>query len=92
MPQVTFIGAGSTIFVRNTIGDCMRCKDLRDSHIALYDIDPVRLNESVEILKALNRSINDNRMTFECFCGEENRPQALAGADFVVNAIQVGGY
>ena len=92
MTKITFIGAGSTIFVRNTIGDCMCREALRDSHIALYDIDPVRLNESLEILQVLNSSINDNRMTFECFCGVENRSQALAGADFVVNAIQVGGY
>jgi alpha-galactosidase len=53
MTKITFIGAGSTIFVRNTIGDCMCREALRDSHIALYDIDPVRLNESVEILKVL---------------------------------------
>ena len=44
MTKITFIGAGSTAFVRNTIGDCMCREALRDSHIALYDIDPVRTN------------------------------------------------
>ena len=43
MPKITFMGAGSTIFVRHIIGDCMLCESLRDSHVALYDIDAERL-------------------------------------------------
>ncbi|MBQ4626812.1 MAG: alpha-glucosidase/alpha-galactosidase [Clostridia bacterium] len=92
MPKITFMGAGSTVFVRNVIGDCMCTPCLRDSVIALYDIDEERLEDSYIILSALNKNINDNRCKIEKYCGVENRKDALRGADFVVNAIQVGLY
>ena len=92
MVKITFMGAGSTAFVRNIIGDCMFRETLRNSTVALYDIDAERLKESETILNVLNSSINENRMKIECYCGVENRKKALAGANFVVNAIQVGGY
>lgn len=92
MPKITFMGAGSTVFVRNVIGDCMCTPCLRDSVIALYDIDEERLEDSYIILSALNKNINENRCKIEKYCGVENRKDALRGADFVVNAIQVGLY
>lgn len=92
MAKITFMGAGSTVFVRNVIGDCMCREALKDAHVALYDIDPVRLKESAKILGVLNANINDSRMKITSHCGVGNRKKALKGADFVVNAIQVGGY
>ncbi len=92
MTKITFMGAGSTVFVRNVIGDCMCTPCLRDSVIALYDIDAERLEESYIILSALNKNINENRCKIEKYCGVENRKDALRGATFVVNAIQVGLY
>ena len=92
MAKITFMGAGSTVFVRNVLGDCMCREALKDSHFALYDIDGQRLKESEFILKTLNANINDNRATITTHLGVENRKEALRGADFVVNAIQVGGY
>ncbi len=92
MAKITFMGAGSTVFVRNVLGDCMCREALKDSHFALYDIDGQRLKESEFILKTLNANINDNRATITSHLGVENRKEALRGADFVVNAIQVGGY
>ena len=92
MPKITFMGAGSTVFVRNIIGDCMCRESLKDAEVALYDIDAQRLKESYQILSAMNRNINGGRMKIRKYCGVENRKKALAGADFVVNAIQVGGY
>ena len=92
MPKITFMGAGSTVFVRNVIGDCMCSPALRDSTIALYDIDSERLEDSYLILSAINKNINENRAKIEKYCGVENRKDALRGADFVVNAIQVGLY
>ena len=90
--KITFMGAGSTVFVRNVIGDCMCTESLRDSVIALYDIDAERLEESYIILSALNKNINDNRCKIEKYCGVPERKDALRGANFVVNAIQVGLY
>ncbi len=90
--KITFMGAGSTIFVRNIIGDAMCTPSLCDSEVALYDIDAQRLEESKIILDAMNNNINDNRMTIKTYLGTENRKDALRGANFVINAIQVGGY
>ena len=90
--KITFMGAGSTVFARNVIGDCMCTPSLCESEFALYDIDAQRLEESEIILRALNKNINENKATITTHLGEENRKEALRDADFVINAIQVGGY
>lgn len=92
MGKITFMGAGSTIFAKNVIGDSMLSLALRDFEFALYDIDAERLEESYIMVTALNKNINENRATITKYLGVENRKDALRGADFVVNAIQVGGY
>lgn len=89
--KLTFMGAGSTVFARNVIGDCMCSEALRDSVFALYDIDAKRLEESRVILEAM-RKAKGGYGKIECYHGVENRKAALKGADFVVNAIQVGLY
>ncbi|MDD3886130.1 MAG: alpha-glucosidase/alpha-galactosidase [Victivallaceae bacterium] len=92
MTKIVFMGAGSTVFARNIIGDCM-CRDmLKDSEFVLYDIDGERLKESEYILNVINKNINNGRATIKTALGVENRRKALSGADFIVNAIQVGGY
>jgi alpha-galactosidase len=92
MIKITFMGAGSTVFARNVLGDCMCTPSLRDAEIALYDIDETRLKESEIILNAINKNVNSSRATIKTFLGVEQRKEALRNADFVVNAIQVGGY
>lgn len=92
MVKITFMGAGSTVFARNVLGDVMASEYLHDCEIALYDIDPVRLDESYRILCTINHNTNNDRAVLKCYLGVENRKDALRGAEFVVNAIQVGGY
>ncbi len=92
MPKICFLGAGSTIFAKSILGDSMLTPALQDAHIALYDIDPRRLGESQRMMEVLNANINDGRATISAHCGVEQRRKALREADFVVNAIQVGGY
>lgn len=89
--KITFMGAGSTVFARNVIGDCMCVESLRDSVFALYDIDPARIEESRVILEAMRKE-KGGYGRIECYVGVENRKAALKDATFVVNAIQVGGY
>ncbi len=89
--KITFMGAGSTVFARNVIGDCMCSEALRDSVFALYDIDGERLKESETILEAMRKTKGDYGK-IECYLGVEQRKDALRDADFVVNAIQVGLY
>ncbi|MDR0553528.1 MAG: alpha-glucosidase/alpha-galactosidase [Treponema sp.] len=91
MPKITFMGAGSTVFARNVLGDAMSTPCLAESEIALYDIDPGRLKESEAILGAINRG-KGNKARIKSYLGQEQRREALKGANFVVNAIQVGGY
>ena len=89
--KITFMGAGSTVFARNVIGDCMCAEALRDSTFALYDIDAKRLEESRVILEAM-RATKGGYGKIECYLGVEQRKDALRGANFVINAIQVGLY
>lgn len=89
--KITFMGAGSTVFARNVIGDCMCSEALRDSVFALYDIDGERLKESQTILEAMRRA-KGGYGKIECYLGVEQRKDALRGASFVINAIQVGLY
>ena len=49
--KITFMGAGSTIFVRNVLGDAMMTECFRDAEFALYDIDAKRLEESRIIIE-----------------------------------------
>ena len=91
MPKITFMGAGSSVFAKNVLGDSMLTPALEESTIALYDIDGKRLQESYQMLEAINRN-NGGRASIETYLGIPNRKEALRGADYVVNAIQVGLY
>lgn len=89
MIKITFIGAGSTVFAKNVLGDCMLTPSLQDAHIALYDIDLKRLDESYQMLENINKNCNESRATIVSYTDAR---EALTDATFVVNAIQVGGY
>ncbi len=90
--RITFLGAGSTVFARNVLGDCMATMALCDAEIALYDIDAKRLQESKDILEAINQTINKGRAKIIGYYGLNELKSALQGARFIVNAIQIGGY
>ena len=87
--KITFIGAGSTIFAKSVLGDVMLTPALCEAEIALFDIDPKRLQESFMMLDNINRNCNSNRAKIKTFT---DRKDALRNAKYVVNAIQVGGY
>ena len=87
--KICFIGAGSTVFAKNVLGDIMLTEVLQDSELALFDIDRKRLEESEKMLNAVNANCNEGRAVIRCY---EDRREALRGARYVINAIQVGGY
>ena len=86
------MGAGSTVFSKNVLGDTMLCEAFHDMEIALYDIDAHRLEESYLLITKMNESINEGRATVKKYLGVEQRKDALRKADFAVDAIQVGLY
>lgn len=88
MSKITFLGAGSTIFVKNVLGDTMLTPALQGFELALYDIDEVRLKESEILLNSLKETLGSS-CSIKTY---RDRKEALRGAKFVINAIQVGGY
>ncbi len=92
MPKIVFLGAGSTVFAKNVLGDALLLPSLQDAEIHLYDIDGERLADSRRLMEAINENSNPGPARIAAHLGAENRRQALEGADYVVNAIQVGGY
>ena len=86
------MGAGSCVFAKNVLGDTMLCPSLNNAEIALYDIDKDRLEEAYVLITRLNENVNENRATIKKYLGEVERKDALRDANFVINAIQVGGY
>lgn len=88
MPKITFIGAGSTVFAQNLIGDILSFPELADSTISLHDIDPDRLRTTEIVAKKIADRLNINPQIEASF----DRKEALDGADYAINMIQVGGY
>ena len=87
MTRVTFIGAGSVVFTRQLIADLFRYPELADLDIALHDIDQQRL----DVAEGTARQVNDRLGASATITATLDRRQALAGADFVINMVQVGG-
>ena len=87
-PKIAFIGAGSTVFLRNILGDVLRHEALQNAHVALMDIDPARLQEAEALARRLVAVLGAGAT----MSAHLDRRAALDGADFVVVAFQIGGY
>jgi alpha-galactosidase len=85
--RIVLVGAGSVVFTRNLLGDFLSYPELRDAEIVLHDIDPDRLR-TAERMAAWTAEALGASPRIEAFL---DRREALRGADFVVNTIQVGG-
>ena len=87
MTRVAFIGAGSVVFTRQLVADLLRFPELADVTFALHDLDPERL----AVAEGTARRLNEQLGTHATVVATLDRREALAGADFVINMIQVGG-
>ncbi len=87
-PRIAFIGAGSTVFMKNIVGDILMRPALRNATIALMDIDPRRLAESELVAGKLIHSLGVSAKLET----HADQRRALEKADFVVVAFQIGGY
>lgn len=88
MSKITFLGAGSTVFAKNVLGDCLLTPALQGFEIALFDIDHERLQDSANMLNNIKKTSGSTSV----IKAYTDRKEALSGAKYVVNAIQVGGY
>ena len=88
MPKITFLGAGSTVFAKNLLGDILSFPELSESHISLFDIDPERLRTSEIVARKVGQAFGAHP-TIEA---TTDRRKALDGADYAISMIQVGGY
>ena len=86
--KITFLGAGSTVFAKNVLGDCILTPELGEFDIALYDIDLERLEDSRRMVENINHKYN-GKAKIKAYT---DRIEALRGADFIVNSVNVGGY
>jgi alpha-galactosidase len=86
--KITFIGAGSTVFAKNLIGDILSFPELADSSICLFDIDEERLKTSEVVARRIAQTLGSSA-TVEA---TTDRARALDGASYAINMIQVGGY
>src|SRR3569623_510533 len=89
MTKICLVGAGSTVFAQNILGDVLSNRGLGEVEISLYDIEPERLKTSEVVARRICDALGlkDGR-------GEAtlDRRTALKGADFVILMMQVGGY
>ncbi|WP_028589250.1 alpha-glucosidase/alpha-galactosidase [Paenibacillus massiliensis] len=88
MDKIVFLGAGSTVFAKNVLGDCLLTPALQDFEISLFDINPERLRDSETMLNNI-RTTSGSKCRIKAYT---DRKEALRGAKYAINAIQVGGY
>lgn len=88
MAKITFIGAGSTVFAKNLLGDILSFPELAGSEIALLDIDAERLRTSEIVAHKVAAALGAK----PSITATLDRDRALDGADYAISMIQVGGY
>jgi alpha-galactosidase len=86
--KITFIGAGSTVFAKNLVGDILSFPELADSTICLFDIDQNRLKTSEVVARRIAKTLGASAIVE----ATTDRGRALDGASYAINMIQVGGY
>jgi alpha-galactosidase len=88
MPKITLLGAGSTVFAKNLIGDILSFPELAESTISLHDIDEERLKTSEVVARRVAQAL-DAHPRIEASL---NRRTSLEGADYAIGMFQIGGY
>ncbi len=89
MIKVTFIGAGSVEFTRDVTTDLCSYPEFRGSlHFALYDISAERLAHAERMVRQISAQTGASATVSATL----DRREALAGAQYVINEVQVGGY
>jgi alpha-galactosidase len=88
MPKIVFIGAGSTVFAKNLLGDILSFPELANATISLFDIDADRLSTSAIVARKIAQAVG----AAPTLHVTTDRREALAHADYAICMMQVGGY
>ncbi len=88
MAKITFIGAGSTVFAKNLMGDILSYPELQGSTLSLFDINEERLRTSAIVARKVAEATGASPVIEST----TDRRKALDGADYAIAMIQVGGY
>ena len=88
MTKITFLGAGSTVFAKNLIGDILSFPELADATISLHDIDPERLETTRIVAERIARGLG----VVPRIEAHLDRRAALVDANYVIGMFQIGGY
>jgi alpha-galactosidase len=88
MPKITFIGAGSTVFAKNLLGDILSFPELAEATISLHDIDEERLNTTQIVAERIANTLGAHPKIVATL----NRRQALDGCDYAISMFQIAGY
>ena len=87
--KVTFVGAGSIEFTRNVVTDLCAYPEFRgELHLALYDISAERLAHAERLARRIAAQTGADAVV----SATRDRREALDGARYVINEVQVGGY
>jgi len=88
MPKISFIGAGSTVFARNLLGDILSFPELAESTISLHDIDEARLHTTEKVAQRIAKQLGAHPKIEATL----NRRESLDGADYAICMFQIAGY
>ena len=88
MAIITLLGAGSTVFAKNLLGDILSFPELANSEIRLFDIDPERLKTSEVVANKVAQALGAKPKIITT----TDRKKALENADYSIAMFQVGGY
>ncbi|MEJ2747330.1 MAG: alpha-glucosidase/alpha-galactosidase [Anaerolineae bacterium] len=88
MTKITFIGAGSTVFAKNLLGDILSYPELADTTISLHDIDETRLRTTEIVAHKIAQALDVN----PAIEATTDRRRALDGADYALGMFQIAGY
>ncbi len=87
-PKITLIGAGSTVFAKNLMGDILSFPELAESTISLHDIDPERLRTSEIVAHKIVEALGVPAKIEASL----DRRQSLDGANYAISMFQIAGY
>src|SRR5882724_6546576 len=82
------IGAGSVVFSKNLTGDILSFPEFRNATLSYMDVDADRLEVGANLCRKVAKTLGAN----PTIQATSDRRQALAGADFVINMVQIGGF